>query len=148
MSDAVNVNFTRNQLSTTYDFSKAFRFANSYIQGIYTNDTGVEVVLKVGMVMGRISASAKFKILAFDAIDDSQFPVGICAEDITVAIGATVDCLNLVNGGEVREGALVFPVGTSLLSVIDGRILRDRIVSDTKGIRIVDVLQNTTPNNF
>lgn len=148
MSDAVNVNFTRNQLSTTYDFSKTFRFANSYIQGVYTNDTGVEVVLKVGTVMGRISASSKFKILAFDAVDGSQFPVGVCAEDITVAIGATVDCLNLVNGGEVREGALIFAAGTTLLSVIDGKILRDRIVSDTKGIRIVPVLQNTVANNF
>ncbi len=58
-SSATNRNLTRNQLSTDYNYQKVFRFANSYIQADYTNDTGDEVTVEVGTVMGRKSANGE-----------------------------------------------------------------------------------------
>ena len=147
-SSATNRNFTRNQLSTDYDFAKVFRFANSYIQANYSNDTGNEVELKVGTVMGRKHADGLVIPLVATADDGSQFPIGVCAEDVTVADGGTVNDLNIVNDGDIRESGLVLPDGTTLDSVIDNRRLRDRLVADTKGLRLVEVQENTKFNNY
>ena len=148
MSTATNRNFTRNQLSTDYDFSKTFRFANSYIKGEFINDTGAEVTLKIGTVLGRKASDASLKVLKFDAADGSQFPVGVCAEEVVVAIAGAVPDLYVCNSGDINLSSIILPAGTTLDSVISDKILRDRIVSDSKGIRLVPVTQNTSFNNF
>lgn len=139
-------NITRNQIYTDYNFEKAFIFDNEFIRGQYTNSTGSEVTLSIGRVMGRISASGLFLPLVSTASDGSQFPVGILAENVTVANNATVN-INICVKGDVNQNVLSFASSETLDTVISGRRLRDRIAADTQGIRIVPTVENTRFDN-
>lgn len=146
-STANTVNQTENQMTTNYDHSIIFLGNNNFETVTYTNGTGGEVALLAGTVMGRISADQKLLPLESDAVDGSQFPVGILTEPATVADGASVK-LSICTRGDVEGNRLVFFNGTDDLdTVVSGRSLRDRIGGDTLGIKLYFSSENTAYDN-
>lgn len=107
MSTATNEGQTRNQLFVNYDISKLFVWKNRYSTGSFTNGTGSELVLPAGTLMGRISATGKIAIMKSGSTDGSQIPIGVLAENITLANGVSSD-LNFCKEGDVVESKLVF----------------------------------------
>lgn len=137
MSENSQVLNTGQQATTNYDVSKIFTFGNRTQTAVYTNSTGGSVALKAGTVLGKITASGKLLPLQSDAVDGSAIPVGILAHDITVANGVTVT-LTYVNAGDVEESKIILvKVGDTLATAISGRTIRDRIMTDTAGMRVV-----------
>ena len=138
-------NTTRNQTQFDYDFSKIFVRNNNY-RTINIEASGADLELTAGMLIGTISASAKGKILASASVDGSQYPTGVCAENITILDGNNAD-VNICIGGEVAEEKLILDGADTLDTVIDGRIIRDRIAADTLGIRLVPTEQLAENDN-
>ncbi len=138
-------NTTRNQTQFDYDFTKVFVRNNNY-RTINFAPVGADLVLTIGMLIGTISATAKGKKLASASVDGSQYPTGVCSENITILDGANAD-VNLCIGGEVAEEKLTLDGVDTLDTVIDGRIIRDRIAADTLGIRLVPTSQLAEHDN-
>lgn len=139
---------TARQLFVTNDYSNIFIFGNRYINGTYTNGGGTVKTLAVGTVMGRIASSGKLTPLDTDNTDGSQFPVGILSSDYEVEAGedATV---NICIAGDVNENFLVFEGEyDDLDSIVDDRILRDRIAGDTMGIFLVQKTDLSEEDNY
>lgn len=146
MSTVTTGTNTGNQLTQNYDYSKIFIGENQYETGDLTNGTGSPVTYLAGTVMGRIAASQEFLPLVIAAVDGSQFPVGILAQDITIAAGATKN-VPIGIAGRVIEGKLIFNGAETLSSLVDLRSLRDRIASDTVGIVLVVSTDNSGFDN-
>lgn len=144
-SVSVPVN-TGNVAIVQMDFSRIFIFDNRYAKADYTNSTGATVTLAAGTLMGRISATQKLLPHVSSAVDGSQFPVGVLAEDYVVANGATQE-LAFCNYGDVVESAVILGGADTLATVISSRSIRDRIASDTVGIRLVPSVENTIADN-
>ena len=130
---ATVVSQTRNQLFVNYDLATVFIWDNRYEVGSHANVTGAEEILPLGTVLGKTSLGV-LQVLKSASVDGSEIPVGILAENITVAIGETVD-LNYCIGGEVAAGQLVFDGADTLSTIIDGKSIADRLQSDTLGIQ-------------
>lgn len=118
-----NVVQTNNQLINNYDTSKFLLGNNSFIKADLTA-SGADVDTLQGMVMGRISSTGKIVACVATATNGSEYPVGLCVVDKTVADGTTEN-LNLVNKGKVSESVINFSTANTLNSVIEGRTIRD-----------------------
>lgn len=136
------------QLKVDTTTEKIFHERVETIKMEYTNSTGAEKTLLAGLVIGRILIGGKALPLKSDATDGSQYPVGILFnESVTVANGATVT-LTVANVGTVNKNGLIFENGTdTLATAVDGRQLGDRIVSDTQGIKLVELSEITRYDN-
>lgn len=133
MSSVENVLQTGSQSITNYDTSKIFIWGNEYITG--TGEAGAYDDVVPGTLMGRVSATGVLVPLESDATDGSQYPVGILVNAILAgeSKNATI-CV----GGEVDEASVVLvKSGDTLSTVVSGRQIRDRIMADTKGIKLV-----------
>jgi hypothetical protein len=118
------------------DLSRIFVGQNRYEKGSYNNATYDPITLTVGTLLGRVSATGLLKPLDSDAVDGSQFPVGVLAETITVEDGTTEDIYFCVSG-DVIASKIILAAGDTLDTVISSRRLRDRIGADTVGIKII-----------
>lgn len=128
------------------DTRKVFLWENRWASGTYTNSTGSDVTLYAGTLLGRISATQKLVPLASGASDGSQYPVGICGNDITVANGSSTT-LTYCTYGDVAEEMVILDGSDTLSTVISGRSIRDRIGADTVGIRLVAATEMTNYDN-
>lgn len=146
MSTASTAENTSNKLVTNYNSSKLILGNNTFEEGNYTN-TGYDVTLAEGTVMGRISATGKVIPLESDASDGSQYPIGVLAQTQEVAEDDDA-ILSICTSGKIDEGMLVFTKdGDSLSTVVDGRQLRDRLAGDTVGIVLKAATENTNYDN-
>lgn len=136
------VSNTGTVLTVTTDTSQTFVWAKETLTANYTNGGGSPVTLAEGTLLGRISATGLLVPLASAAADGSQFPVGILLGSYTVAAGATQQ-LTYVIAGDVVEHKVILAGADTLDTVISGRRIRDRIMSDTKGIRLVPTTEMT-----
>lgn len=91
-------------LKTNFDYSKLFIYGNQWKNYSYTNGTGSTVNLTKGQIMGLIFSSSKVTPQVSTAIDGSQKPFGILANNYTVANGATVTVSVCVYGQVAVEG--------------------------------------------
>lgn len=146
MSSVNQVLNTGQQAITNYETSKMFVFGNRFASADYTNSGGSPVTIAEGTLLGRISATQKLLPLASAASDGSQFPVGIAKEDTIVAAGATVKITFCIEG-DVDESKVILSGADTLNTVISGRSIRDRIGSDTVGIRLVQSTEMTAYDN-
>jgi hypothetical protein len=126
--------------------AKIFIWDNKYFTGSYTNDTYDPITLTAGTLLGRVSATQKLIPLASGASDGSQFPVGVLAETITIADGDTSN-LSVCNFGSVVEQLVILDGSDTMNTVISGKSIRDRIASDTMGIKLVSQDQLTGYDN-
>lgn len=147
MSTTTNTVDTSNQRYQNYNTAFIFLRDNKYDTGTYNNDSYDEVVLSAGTVMGRNTTTGKVLPLQSDASDGSQIPIGVLAQNKTVAAGEEVN-LTYCTGGEVaKEKIVLAKSGDTLETVIDSRQLRDRIEGDTLGIKLIESTELTGHDN-
>lgn len=144
-SNHIDLN-TGQQAIIQTDTRKVFLWENRWSSGTYTNSTGSDVTLVAGTLLGRISATQKLVPLASGASDGSQYPVGICGNDITVANGDSTT-LTFCTYGDVAQEMIVLNGSDTLATVISGRSILDRIGADTVGIRVVAATEMTNYDN-
>lgn len=136
MSEVTTTTNTNNQLTNNYDYSKIFLFGNKYESGSIDNGGGTDVELSAGQVVGRIAATNKLAVMASAAVDGSQFPVGVLAENVIVPAGGSLD-IPICVFGEVAEEKIILDGSDTLETVVDLKTYRDRIKSDTMGITLI-----------
>lgn len=126
---------------TKYDTSKLLIFGNSFESGDVNNEDYEDLVIPIGTLMGRISATGLLTPLTSGASDGSQYPVGVAVGNYTIADGDTVS-VRICTAGEIDSSKVIFQGSDDLDTVVDGRQLRDRIGADTVGLilRTVDEL--------
>lgn len=137
MSSQVVRNNTGNQITIDNNVAKIFVCGNRYTEGSYTNDTYADIILPAGTLMGRVAATQALMPLSSIANDGSQYPIGILAEDIFVAEGAQQDISICVMGDVVEDMIGFAHAGDNMNTLVSGRSLRDRIGSDTVGVKIL-----------
>lgn len=126
---------TGQQMIVNFDVSKIFIGENRYNKGVFTNSTYDPISMSAGTVLGRIAATGKLVPLKSGAVDGSQYPVGILAEDVIVEDGES-RTLFYCEYGDVVEAKLILDGTDTLDTIIEDRRIRDRIAGDTVGIRI------------
>lgn len=136
MSDGTLVNQTRNQMAVDYDNAKIFIWNNRYSKANLVNTTGAELTLVAGTVLGRISATGKIAVMKSASVDGSQLPIGILAENITLAIGANAD-LNFCVAGDVANEEVVFDGADTVLTEIT--LSTDDAITKIYGDMIADL---------
>ncbi len=134
------------ELFINTDLSKVFIWENRYSKGNFNNQLYDPLVMKAGTLLGRIGFNQQLFLCDSQAIDGSQFPVGILAEDVTIADGDTVE-VAFCNYGDVAEEKVILQGDDTLSSLVSGRSLRDRIAADTVGIRLVPSVSMTSFDN-
>lgn len=134
------------QAIINYDVSKIFVWNNRYDDFDFTNSTYTPVQLYAGMLMGRISATGKIVPLVSTASDGSEYPMGILHEDALVDEGETRS-LSICIEGDVVQDLVILAVGDTMDSIIHGRRLRDRIGSDTVGVKLIKSTDHTGYDN-
>lgn len=143
MSTITQTNNTRNQLFSAFDLSKIFLFDNKYRKVNLANATGNPMVLVAGTVIGCVGITHA----PFDADTSNQLPVGILAEDITIADGDNAD-VTICNGGKVAEEKIIFSdPDDTLNTILSNRSVRDLLISNTLGIELVTTSELTGTDN-
>ena len=147
MSNATEISKTGNFLHTDYDVSKIFVFSNRYESATLTNASGGVKTFLPGTLMGRITASLKLVPVASAAVDGSQFPVGVLKTQVTDLADATDATVNVCISGDVVESKVILDGADTMDTIIVARPIRDRIASDTMGIKLVDSFELTGVDN-
>lgn len=146
MSTATNELNTQNQSTTNYDLTKIFLGGNRYKQASFKNTTGASVTLAAGTLLGKVTAIAvdTANVVGYLRKYDSAnteggaIPVGILAQDITVAAGATVTNVNYCIAGDFDLSTLVLANGTdTLATIVSGKAIREAIIAETQLIGVV-----------
>lgn len=123
------------QITSDYDLSKIFLLNNRYENDNYVNNSNyTPLTLLAGTVMGRVASTGVITPCLASAVDGSQIPIGILAQDI-VALGAgQSQKAALCISGDVSESKVIFFYSDTLETVVSGRRFRDRIQGDSAGI--------------
>lgn len=136
-----NSNFQQNN----YDQSKIFLGENRF-EDVEFSPVGADLVLTKGMLIGKIGATQKGKILVAASTDGSQFPYGIITQDVTITDGDTKS-LSVCVGGNVAQEKIVLNGAETLDTLVSLRSIGDRIMSDTLGIKLVETIENSGFDN-
>jgi len=137
MSEATEILKNSNQLHTDFNTAKIFLFDNIFNNIIFRNDTGGEVTLKGGTVVGRKTADGKLKVLASAAGDGSESPVGVVATPEIVLADTTEQVISVCVGGHIAEEKIILDGADTLETNIGGRPIRDLLAAETQGINLV-----------
>lgn len=138
---------TGQQMTINTDRSQIFLWDNRTEKALYNNSAYGSVTLALGTVMGRVSGTGYIKPLVSSASDGSQFPVGVLSDDFIVEGGDLLE-LPIVVSGDVAAEKLVFVTASDNLDVtVSSRRLRDRMGSDTVGIKLVSTYEMTDYDN-
>lgn len=138
--------FTGNQGYVRTDVSKIFLRDNRYQSGSDVNNSSYDPwVIPAGTLMGRNSTTGKLAPLSINSTDGSQLPVGILAEDVEIAAGATAT-VNICDMGDVAESKVdLYHNGQDLDSVVSSRRLRDHL--QAQGIKLISETEMTQYDN-
>jgi hypothetical protein len=161
MSTKTTVAQTTSQLTSNFDLSQLFLGNNKFATATYVNNTGVEVTIEAGTLLGKVTkgtTNADGDLLPHDSSDTegANVPVGIAAQkvvvantdsvEITYAIAGDFDVSLLTLGGSDTLDTLV------TLSVDDAgaadyvKAVRELILSET-GLNPVAVAQLGATDN-
>jgi hypothetical protein len=139
---------TINQAAYDRQLSNLLILNNSFLKGDYANISGAEETVVVGQVLGRVAATQKLVVCKSAAVDGSQFPVAIAVQELSaIAIAGTVDNIAPCNGGKVNENEIVFDGTDTFATQVDGKSMRDHLIANTKGLELLNVLENTDFDN-
>jgi hypothetical protein len=127
---------TNNQMTVHNDLGNLFIGENRYEEIILVNSGSSIATFQKGTVMGRL-LNANVVPFTSDASDGSNFPIGILANNYELPPGAAVDGSICISGDVAGEKVIFYKVTDNLNTQVDGRLLRDRIKSDTLGINLV-----------
>lgn len=148
MSQNSVVNSTSNFLQVQTDLSKIFLWNNRYENDGYTNNSSYDpITLSAGTLMGRIASTNILVPCTSTASDGSQYPVGVLAQDVTLASGVS-QTVSICVAGDVAQDKIIFAKpGDGLETVVSSRRYKDRIGADTVGIKLVPSTDNTIYDN-
>lgn len=117
------------QVITDYDLSKIFLFNNRYESDSYVNNSGYSsLTLLAGTVMGRIAGTNVLAPTISGALDGSQFPIGILAQDVVLSAGQSQQVAICIVG-DINSAKIIFLGGDNLNTVIAGRTMKDHLQS-------------------
>lgn len=129
---------TGQQLTTDYDLSKIFLWNNRYENDSYVNNSNYNPqTILAGTVMGRVTTTGYLQPCNAAAVDGSQRPIGILAQDIIQLAGGQSKQAAICVSGDVSADKITFLFGDNLETVVDGRRFRDRIQADSVGIKLI-----------
>jgi hypothetical protein len=129
---------TGQQLTTDYDLSKIFLWNNRYENDSYVNNSNYNPqTIPAGTVMGRVTGTGYLQPCNASAVDGSQNPIGILAQDIIALAGGSSKQAAICVAGDVDANKIIFLFGDSLETIVNGRRFRDRIQADTVGIKLI-----------
>jgi hypothetical protein len=129
---------TGQQITTDYDLSKIFVWDNRYENDTYVNNSNYnpETIL-AGTVMGRVTNTGYLQPCSASAVDGSQNPIGVLAQDVINLPGGSSQKCYICVSGDVMAEKLIFFFGDSLDTIVNGRRFKDRLQADTVGIKLV-----------
>lgn len=133
-------------LITNFDVSKIFIWNNRYNKATYTNSTGSSVTLVKGTLLGRITSSGKVVPHTSAATDGSQNPLGILADDYTVANGASVD-VTYCDGGDVAKDKVILGSGDTMTTAVGTLGTIADLIGRNTTIKLVDSTELTGYDN-
>jgi len=144
MSKATTVLQTGSQLTVNYDRTKIFLGGNRYKTGAFKNTGTASVTLPAGTLMAKVTAIAvdTANVVGYlrkyqsANIEGGAIPVGILAEDITVAAGATLDNASYCIAGDFDYDALVLDGTDTLATIVNGKATREQIIAETQLIGV------------
>ena len=140
------------QRFNTYDreISNIFIFQNDYEKITFVNTTGAELTLTGGEIIGRVADGGANNLkgiqLVSTATDGSQFVFGVNSTCVTLPIAgeATITC---GIGGDVDKNLLKLTGAETLDTIVALRTIGDKIMAETKGIRLVDAQELNNYDN-
>lgn len=136
-SATIRVN-TGQQVTTDYELGKIFIYNNRYENDSYVNNSNYNPQnLYAGTVMGRVTTTGYLQPANAAAVDGSQRPIGILAQDVLGLAGGSSRKCSICVSGDVDANKVIFLFGDTLETVADGRRFRDRIQADTVGVKLV-----------
>jgi hypothetical protein len=149
MSTVNSRNIGQRQITTDYDLSKIFVFGNRYENDNYVNNSNYNpLTLLTGTVMGRVTATNAVVPCYGSAVDGSQDPIGVLATDlIAIPGGSNVQNIPLCVEGDVIANKLIFLYGDTLDTIVNGKRMRDRIGSNSVGLKLVASTEMTDFDN-
>lgn len=120
------------RLSNTVKMETAPEFAYCRTVGVI-NDSAA--TLAIGTVLGKVTATGKYKVCVQTAVDGSQTAAGVLMEDKTVANATDTKALILVRGpASVSKGGLVLDASHNL----DAEKLAIYTALEALGIQVLD----------
>lgn len=137
---------TGQQVTIQTDLRKIFIGNNRYDTASLTNATGAPITYLQGTIMGRIAATNLIVPMTSAAADGSQIPVGVLADNYTVAAGATQVMTYCVSGDIVVSLVLLTGADT-MVTVVSGQTIYDRIGSFCVGIKLQKSSSQTNFDN-
>lgn len=125
-------------------FTENFRFshvvkAELWAEAGYTRNVvtynGTASELKIGTVLGKVTANGKYKIAVQTAVDGSQTADAIVLQDLTAALNTDTKVLVLIKGP-----AIVSKAGLILDATYDLQAEKDAVYAslEAKGIQVND----------
>lgn len=139
---------SRNQAFFDRQLSNLLILNNAFLKGDYANISGALETVAVGQIMGRVAATQKLVVCKSAATDGSQYPAAVAVQALEdIAIAGTVDNIAPCNYGKINVNALVFDGSDTLATLVDGKSMRDHLIANTRGLELVDVLENTDFDN-
>lgn len=146
MSEITLRSATGNHLTADSDRSKVFIGNNEFEVGTLLNATAGELTYEIGTVLGKVAASNRLVPLASAGTDGSQYPIGILAEEVTLAASGTAS-VNICIAGDVNASSIILGGTDVLTTVVEDKTIADRIKSDNKGIRLITINDGTFFDN-
>lgn len=142
----------KNQLFINTDLTQIFVWNNRYENvDFYYENTGDDITLPTGLVVGRVLATGKVIPWVSTASDGSQYPIGVLNSAVDVAYGETFDNpVSICVAGDVAEDKVsVADDGDTLDSECGNsqRTCRDMLSSVASAIRLVAGTQHTLYDN-
>lgn len=129
---------TGQQITTDYDLSKIFIWNNRYESDNYVNNSNYNPqTIPAGTVMGRVTGTGYLQPSNASAVDGSQNPIGILANDVIALPGGTSKKCSICVAGDVSADKIIFLFGDNLETIVNGRRFKDRIQADSVGIKLV-----------
>ncbi len=129
---------TGQQITTDYELGKIFLWNNRYENDSWTNNSNyASLTILAGTVMGRIANSGIVVPSYSGALDGSQDPIGILAQDVVALGSGQSKQVSLCVAGDVDANKLIFLYGDTLESIVAGKRFRDRIQGNSVGIKLI-----------
>jgi len=139
---------TRNQAAFDRTLTNLLIRNNSFLKSDYANISGALETVVVGQVMGRVATTQKLVVCKSGASDGSQYPVAVMVQELTaVPIAGTVDNIAPCNGGVINVNEIVLDGTDTLATLVNTISMRDHLIANTKGLELIDVLENTDFDN-
>lgn len=136
-SQTTRVN-TGQQITSDYNLRKIFIWDNRYENDSYVNNSNYNpITILVGMLMGRVTSTGYIVPWRAGAVDGSQFPIGVLAQDVIGLAGGASQKASLCVAGDIDASMIIFFAGDTLETIDNGRRVKDSIQANSVGIKLV-----------